>query len=172
MKINFKNVLFNILAIVTVIAVGFVGFNLLSGAKGYAVTSPSMKDTLNVGDVVFVKPVEFDNLQVGDIVTVASSDKGKFFTHRVVDINKTERTITTRGDANGADDPMPTEAERIVGKVWYSVPLLGFFAFIPGLGTSRYTGLIIIALVAVVLVCVNSVLPKILSKKKRGDNDE
>lgn len=172
MKINFKNVLFNILAIITVIAVGFVGFNLLSGAKGYAVTSPSMKDTLNVGDAVFVKSVEFEDLQIGDIVTVASSDEGRFFTHRVVDINRTDRTITTRGDANGVDDPMPTEAERIVGKVWYSVPLLGFFAVIPFLGASRYTGIIIIALVAVMLVCANSVFEKILSKKKRGDNDE
>ena len=172
MKINFKNVLFNILAIVTVIAVGFVGFNLLSGAKGYAVTSPSMKDTLNVGDAVFVKPVDFDDLQVGDIVTVASSDEGKFFTHRVVAIDKTAKTITTRGDANGVDDPMPTEAQRIVGRVWYSVPLIGFFAFIPAIGNSRYTGLIIFALVAVVLVCANSVLQKLLSKKKRGDNDE
>ena len=169
MKIKFKNVLFNILAIVTVIAVVFVGFNLLSGAKGYAVTSPSMKDTLNVGDVVFVKTVDFDSLQVGDIVTVASSDKGKFFTHRVVEINKTDRTITTRGDANGVDDPMPTEAERIVGKVWYSVPFLGFitigFSFVSG-----SVGLLILAGIAVVLVTVNCILTK--SKKRRGESDE
>ena len=65
-----RNILFNILAIVTVIAVVFVGFNLISGAKGYAVSSPSMKDTLNVGDIVFVKPVAFEELQVGDVVTV------------------------------------------------------------------------------------------------------
>ena len=49
------NVLFNILAIITVISVGFVAFNLLSGAKGYAVTSDSMAETLHRGDLVFSK---------------------------------------------------------------------------------------------------------------------
>lgn len=169
MKIKLKNVLFNILVIVTVLAVGFVGFNLISGAKGYAVTSPSMKDTLNVGDVVFVKPVSFDDLQVGDIITVTSSDNGKFFTHRVVDINKADRTVTTRGDANGADDPFPTEEERIVGRVWYSVPLLGFITIGFSL-VSRSAGLLILAAVAVVLVILNSILTK--SKKRRGESDE
>ncbi|MBQ8574893.1 MAG: signal peptidase I [Clostridia bacterium] len=164
-----RNVLFNILAIVTVLAVGFVGFNLLSGAKGYAVTSDSMKDTLNTGDVVFVKSVTFDELQVGDVITVASSGGERFFTHRIVEINKTDRTVTTRGDANGADDPMPTEEERIVGRMWYSVPLLGFitigFSYV-----SQSAGLLILAAVAVVFVVLNSILTK--SKKRRGESDE
>lgn len=151
------------------LAVGFVGFNLVSGAKGYAVTSPSMKDTLNVGDVVFVKSVGFEELKVGDIITVASSDGKSFFTHRVVEINSENKTVNTRGDANGADDPMPTEAQRIVGRVWYSVPLLGFITI--GFGyVSRSAGLLILALVAVVLVVLNSILTK--SEKRRGESDE
>ena len=169
MKIKLKNVLFNIFAIVTVLAVAFVGFNLISGAKGYAVTSPSMKDTLNVGDIVFVKDVSFEDLQVGDVVTVASSDGKSFFTHRVVGIDRDKKTITTRGDANGADDPMPTEADRIVGRMWYSVPLLGYPAVLMKSGTAV---LILGVVVAAALVGINSVLPKVLSKKKRGDSDE
>lgn len=164
-----RNILFNILVIVTVLAVGFVGFNLISGAKGYAVTSPSMKDTLNVGDVVFVKDVGFEELAIGDIITVASSDGKRFFTHRIVEINTEDKTVNTRGDANGADDPMPTETERIVGRVWYSVPLLGFitigFSYV-----SQSAGLLILAAVAVVLVVLNSILIK--SKKRRGESDE
>ncbi len=167
-----RNILFNILAIVTVLAVAFVGFNLISGAKGYAVTSPSMKDTLDVGDIVFVKPVAFDELQVGDVITVTSSDGKSFFTHRVVEININDRTVTTRGDANGADDPMPTEADRIVGRMWYSVPLLGYLTMALNFSMSRDIWLIVGVLIAVVLILVNTVLPKILSKKKRGDSDE
>ncbi|MBQ3128308.1 MAG: signal peptidase I [Clostridia bacterium] len=167
-----RNILFNILAIVTVIAVVFVGFNLISGAKGYAVSSPSMKDTLNVGDIVFVKPVAFEELQVGDVVTVASSDGKSFFTHRVVEINENDRTVTTRGDANGADDPMPTEADRIVGRMWYSVPLLGYLTMVLNFSMSRDIWLIVDVLIAVVLILINTVLPKILKKKKRGDSDE
>lgn len=172
MKIKFKNVLFNIFAIITVLAVAFVGFNLISGAKGYAVTSPSMKDTLNVGDIVFVRDVSFEDLQVGDVVTVVASDEKSFFTHRIVGIDKDKKTITTRGDANGADDPMPTDAERIVGRMWYSVPLLGYLTMVLNFSMSHDKWLIVHVMIAVVLVLVNIVLPKILKKKKRGDSDE
>ena len=170
MKIRIRNVLFNFLAILTVISVIFVGFNLVSGAKGYAVTSNSMADTLKRGDVVFVKPVTFDELQVGDVVTVESAD-GKFhFTHRIVEINKAEGTVSTRGDANDSDDPMPTDGEKIVGKMWYKVPLLGYLSVL-FLNFSRTTGLIILASVAVILVVANTVFSKIKTKK-RGDSDE
>ncbi len=167
MKLKLKNVLFNILAIVTLLSIAFVGFNVFSGAKGYAVTSDSMKPTLNRGDIVFVKKASFDEVNVGDIVTVSSSDGERFFTHRVVEKNNTERTLTTCGDANSANDPMPAEEERIVGKMWYSLPLLGFVT-IAFSGVSQMTGIIILATVAVALVIINTVI----IKKKRGDTDE
>ena len=52
------NILFNILSIVTLIAVAFVLFNIVSGAKGYAVTSESMEKTLSRGDIVFSKKIK------------------------------------------------------------------------------------------------------------------
>ncbi len=169
MKIRLKNILFNVLAIVTALTVVFVVFNIASGAKGYAVTSNSMRDTLNRGDLVFVKAVSFEELKVGDVITVSSTDGKRFFTHRIVEINTSDKTVTTRGDANGANDPMPAEEQRIVGKLWYSVPLLGFFA-IWFSGVSLMTGVIILAIVAVALILINSVLIK--NRKKRGDIDE
>lgn len=171
MKIRLGNVLFIMLVIMTVISVAFVGFNVISGAKGYAVTSDSMKDTINMGDVVFVKPVSFDELEVGDIITVTSTGEKFNFTHRIVGIDRQARTVTTRGDANNSDDPMPTEAERIVGKVWYSVPLLGYIAIVFSGGLTSTT-LIILALVAVALIAVNTILTKKKPKRKRGDSDE
>ena len=171
MKIRIRNVLFNFLAIITVVSVLFIGVNLIAGAKGYAVTSNSMAETLNRGDVVFVRKISFDELQPGDVVTVRSTG-GKFhFTHRVVEIDKEKRTVTTRGDANNADDPMPTEEERIVGKMWYRLPILGYLSIF-FLNFSRTAGLIALATVAVVLVLVNTIIIKIKSKKKRGDSDE
>jgi signal peptidase I len=170
-KIRIRNVLFNFFAILTLAAVVFIGFNLFSGAKGYAVTSPSMEDTLVRGDIVFVKAVSFEELKVGDVVTVRSTDGKYFFTHRVVGIDGENRTVTTKGDANNSDDPMPSEAERIVGKMWYKVPLLGYLSIF-FLNFSRSTGLIILAVVAVALVAINSAVIKTKSKKKRGDSDE
>lgn len=157
--------------IVTVIAVAFVGFNVISGAKGYAVTSDSMKDTINIGDIVFVKPVSFEELEVGDIITVTSTGERFNFTHRIVGIDRQARTVTTRGDANNSDDPMPTEAERIVGRVWYSVPLLGYLA-ISFSDDLRTTTIIILAFGAVGTVLGNTLLTKYDSKRKRGDSDE
>ncbi len=171
MKIRIRNVLFNFLAIVTVIAVAFIGVNLIAGAKGFAVTSNSMAETLKRGDVVFVRQVSFDELEPGDVVTVRSTGDKFHFTHRVVGIDKEKRTITTRGDANNSDDPMPTEAERIVGKLWYKVPLLGYLSIF-FLNFSKTAGLIALAIVAVSLVVINTVIIKLKSKKKRGDSDE
>ena len=171
MKLRIRNVLFTFLAILTLIAVVFIGFNLVSGAKGYAVTSPSMQDTLVRGDIVFVKETSFDELKVGDVVTVRSTDGKYFFTHRVVGIDAENRTVTTKGDANNSDDPMPSEEERIVGKMWYKIPLLGYLSIF-FLNFSKSTGLIILAVVAVALVAINSALIKIKSEKKRGDSDE
>ena len=73
-KLRLKNVLFNVLAIVTLLVAGFVIFNIASGMKGYAVTSDSMADTLKTGDIVFSKKVSFDELKIGDIVTVGSDE--------------------------------------------------------------------------------------------------
>ena len=171
MKLKLGNVLFIMLVIVTVISVAFVGFNVFSGARGYAVTSDSMKDTINPGDVVFVKPVNFNDLEVGDVITVTSTGERFNFTHRIVSIDRQTRTVMTRGDANPSEDPMPTEAERIVGKVWYSVPLLGYIAIAFSGGLSS-TVLIILALVAVSLVAVNTILIKKKNQRKRGDSDE
>ena len=171
MKIRIRNVLFNFLAIVTVIAVAFIGFNLIAGAKGYAVTSNSMAETLTRGDIVFVREISFDELRPGDVVTVRSSGGKYHFTHRVVEIDAEKRTVTTRGDANDSDDPMPTEEERIVGKMWYKVPLLGYFSIL-FLNFSRVSGLIALASVAVLLVVINTVVINLKSKKKRGGSDE
>lgn len=168
-KIKISNVLFNVLVIVTVIVAGFSLFNIFSGAKGYSVTSDSMKDTLNRGDVVFSKSVDFEELRVGDVITVRVGESAGFFTHRIVEINETERTVKTKGDNNFSVDPIDTEAERIVGKMWYKVPLLGYFS-IAFSGMSLTKGLIILVLIAVVIIAVNIIVGKAL--KRRGDKNE
>lgn len=167
-KIKIGNVLYNILAIVTVIAVLFVGFNIVTGAKGYAVTSDSMAKKLNVGDVVFSKKVSFEELEKGDIVTVRINEKS-FFTHRIVDIDKENRTVTTRGDANAVNDPIPAKAEMIVGRMVYSVPFLGYISILFN-GGSNITLLIVLIILAAVLIAVNTIITR--KQKMRGDRDE
>lgn len=167
-KIRVKNVFFNIFAIVTVIAVGFVCFTFVTHTRGYAVTSNSMADRLNVGDAVFSRPVSFDELKPGDIVTVKVGNSG-YFTHRVVDIDIDNRTVTTKGDANDVNDPQPTEAKCIVGRMWFSVPYLGYLSIL-FTGASHTTVLIILVIIASALIAVNSLLNK--RNKMRGDSNE
>jgi signal peptidase I len=165
------NVLFNILAIITVISVGFVAFNIFSGAKGYAVTSDSMAETLHRGDLVFSRKAEFAELDVGDVVTVGSKGLDEYFTHRIVAIDRKNQTITTRGDNNPENDPMSTPADRIVGKMWYSVPLLGYISIAFG-SVSQTKGLIILAIIAVALIALNMILTHMKNKKNGGVSDE
>jgi signal peptidase I len=170
-KLKIGNILFNIAAIITLILFAFVIFNIATGTKGYAVTSRSMATTLERGDIVFSRKVSFDELKVGDIITVGSTETGEYFTHRIVEINEDSKTVTTKGDNNTENDPMDTSAERIVGRMWYSIPLLGYITI--GFGTiSQTNGLIILAVIAVVLVVINTAASHIKTKKSRGDNDE
>lgn len=164
-KLKLRNILFNILAILTVIAVGAVAFSLVTGNKGYAVTSDSMADSFVRGDAVFSKPVSFDDLRVGDVITVKVGNSG-YFTHRIVDIDTDKRTVTTKGDANDAEDPMPTKENQIVGKVSFSVPFLGYLSIL-FMGKSYIGFLIVLVIAAAALIAANIILRKV-----RGDSNE
>ena len=168
MKIRPLNVLFNILAIITLIAVVFVAFNIFSGAKGYAVITDSMAPEINRGDVVFVKQTDFGSLNQGDIVTVAFPDGSGYFTHRIIAIDYESQIIRTKGDANQSRDPQPSSGEQIVGKLWYSVPLLGYFSIaFSNLGAVKIS--VILAVAAIVLISLSAAASKLKKAKTRGD---
>ncbi len=168
MKIKPLNVLFNVFIIFTVLTVGFVSFNVFTGTKGYAVVTDSMAPTLKKGDVVFVKEVEFDTLEAGDVVTVAFADGSGYFTHKITSIDYIAGAIRTKGDANQSEDPQPSMGEQIVGKMWYSVPLLGYIS----IGFSQVNPVelsMIIAIILIVVVIASMIVPFI---RKRGGKNE
>lgn len=166
MKIKPINVLFNILAIVTALAVIFVGFNIFGGAKGYAVVSDSMAPKFNKGDLVFVKTVEFNSLKEGDIVTVAFYDNSGYFTHKITKIDYEAGIIKTKGDANPSEDPSPSMAEQVVGKYWYSVPLLGYVSiYISSLNLIKIS--VILAVVLIVIITLSTIVSKTKKIKKK-----
>ncbi len=171
MKIKPLNVLFNILAIVTVISVCFVGFNVINKAKGYSVVTDSMTPVYNRGDVVFVKKTDFNSLKAGDIVTVRFYDESGYFTHRITEIDYNAGMFRTKGDANENEDPQPSEKEQIVGKVWYSVPLLGYISiFISSMNLIKIS--VILAIVVIILVTATTIISKSKKSKTRGDSNE
>ena len=95
-----------------------------------AVLSGSMSPTFNRGDAVVVKKLtkkEKDELQKNDIIQFASGSK--YVIHRIVDITNDEqgnKIFTTKGDFNNANDTDPVELQYVIGKVSFTIPLIGY----------------------------------------------
>jgi len=101
----------------------------LTGATAYTILTGSMRPGLPPGTLVVAKPTDPGRIRIGDVITFQlHSGQPEVATHRVVGLGMTtkgERLFTTRGDANGANDPAPVRAVQVRGVEWYSVPYLG-----------------------------------------------
>ena len=93
------------------------------GVKCFAVTSASMTPAYPVGCIVYCMPVEPETIEPGDVISFRMGKTTA--THRVVAADRTERMFTTKGDANNTPDGAPVAYSRVIGKVVFSLPLLG-----------------------------------------------
>lgn len=104
----------------------------VAGAIPRTVLTQSMEPTLPPGTLIVVRPVNPDQVGVGDVVTYQiESGKPDVITHRVVGIDFTPsgaRTFTFKGDNNAVADAEPVKEVQIVGRLWYSVPLIGYLS--------------------------------------------
>ena len=161
MKLSVRNIFRNAFAILSVALSGFVAFLLISGTQAYAVQSDSMEPTLQRGDVVFVRKVVFDDLTEGDVISATFPESDGIFTHRIVRVDAKANQVYTRGDHNLSDDPMPTAASHIRGKLWFSVPYLGYISLYRTSDTILY--------IALGLALFLIVLRLILSRRRKTD---
>jgi signal peptidase len=120
-------------AALIVLVLGVVGLVVVAqaapliGGAVMAVRSGSMVPALAVGDLVAVERVDPTRIAVGDVITIKLTT-GSTITHRVVAVTPTDEgpVFQTRGDANGGVDPVAVRAEQVVGRMSFSLPLLGF----------------------------------------------
>ena len=102
------------------------------GYRYYTVLTPSMTPTYNVGDVIMVKIVSPEDIDVNDVITFNPSRDGTaYLTHRVYEKYEDYEgsgitCFRTKGDANDAEDSFLIEADRVIGKVVFGIPKLGF----------------------------------------------
>lgn len=102
------------------------------GFRYYTVLTPSMEPAYSVGDVVIVKLANADEINTGDVITFnPSSDNNAYLTHRVTEkIQNYEGTgvtcFRTKGDSNNMDDSFLIDSSRVIGKVSFSVPKIGY----------------------------------------------
>lgn len=104
---------------------------LTSGIFKYfflTVGSGSMRNELQVGDVIIVKKLnenEFDQIEVGTILVFKIENK--VVVHRVIEIEKGNDYISiyTKGDNNKDRDNWVVKKENIIGLTKHKIPLIG-----------------------------------------------
>lgn len=136
------------------------------GMDVYYVETDSMVPALKVGSAVFVKNVSFEEIVVNDVITFTNDEETKFCTHRVVDIDKTDKSFVTKGDNNSVRDPYNTQFKYVKGKMVFRIPYLGFLFRILNTSAARITAVSL----AVVLLAVEIELFRL--RKKEGGNDD
>lgn len=104
----------------------------LAGMHAYTVLSGSMEPTYHVGSLLFVKPVDPDQVKAGDPITYLIAEK-QVVTHRCVEVLPDDQDpsvlrFRTKGDANNVEDGTLVHENNLIGKPVFSVPLLGFAA--------------------------------------------
>jgi signal peptidase len=118
-----------LLGLVLLLAAVAVVVPRVAGAVPVTILTSSMEPSLPPGTLIVVKPVAAADIHVGDVITYqVRSGEPEVISHRVVAItHSTIRglTFTTKGDNNASADP-PVVADQVRGRVWYSIPLLGY----------------------------------------------
>ena len=153
------NVFYNIVSIVIVAVFVFTLGLKITDTKVYAVATPSMQDELYEGDMVFVR--EAGEYLSGDIIT-AKLPSGGTFTHRILSVDNENKLVYTMGDNNPQPDPLPTAFDDIVGKVVFSVPMLGNLA----LNFESVTVMVVLAVILVALMAIRFIVFRFKNKKE------
>lgn len=91
--------------------------------KAFVILSGSMEPVILTGSVAIVHPKS--SYQVGDIITFKTGGgKSDFVTHRISEIKENE--LITKGDANEEVDGAAVLSNKVIGKVLFSIPYLGY----------------------------------------------
>jgi len=125
-----------VIVLLIVVGTAFLLNSRLGGVQVYDVyPTPSMRPTLEVGDLVVVHTVAFSSIQKGDVIVFSPPIPGggcqsEVIVHRVVNI--TSEGLITQGDNRDTnprpDEPLswpPVTPECVKGVVFVSLPFLG-----------------------------------------------
>lgn len=131
MKEKLKYFLRAISVIFCLVAV-IIAFSLFSQkASGlplrlFTILSGSMQPGIPVGSLaVDVSQKQYEN---GDVVTYKTPDGRRNVTHRIVQTTESEegKKYIIKGDTNPLEDPQPISEGLILGKVWFTIPHIGY----------------------------------------------
>lgn len=131
-----KSIIKDVIIVAVGVAAIWIGLQVVFGTQNpfYVVSSGSMIPVLQVYDVLVVNGNEpFENIQIGDIIVFnRPNGHDRVIVHRVeaiLDDRPESKTIRTKGDANPISIPgtdYPITEEEYIGKVFYTVPQVGY----------------------------------------------
>jgi len=119
-----------LLLVVVAIAALVIVVPWLTNSTPLTVLTRSMEPAYPPGTLVIVQPAEPEEIRIGDVITYQiAPGVPEYITHRVVAVSSSTSgaiTFTTKGDNNGVADENPVIAEQVMGRVWYSLPWIGW----------------------------------------------
>lgn len=144
----------------------------LAGAQPLTVLTSSMEPSLPPGTLIVVKPIDINEIVVGDVITYQiESGKAGVITHRVTGITNSSdgsRTFTLQGDNNDVADELQVLPVQVQGKLWYSVPWIGYVSnFVNGNAKTWLVPVIAIALFVYAGFMITSGIISSARKRKR-----
>jgi signal peptidase I len=162
--------------LIAVIALAFILVIVpkASGATPLTVLTQSMEPLYPPGTLLFVRPVKQADIKIGDVITYQiQSGKPAVISHRVIAINNPAdgtRTFVLKGDNNSDPDPAAVIPAQIKGRLWYSVPLLGWVSnLVNGPSRSWMVDLVAVALFAyAAYMIIGGVVAASRSRKKKA----
>lgn len=112
------------------LAAAVIAVPAATGSKPLTVLTSSMEPTLPPGTLLVVRPVDPADIRIGDVVTYQlHSGDPTVVTHRIIAVSKTaggEYSFAFQGDNNSQPDPDQVREVQIQGRLWYSVPYIGW----------------------------------------------
>lgn len=141
------NILYIFLAAVVLLEAAVIVPKLF-GIRPLAVLSGSMEPAYHVGSMVYVGKTDAADIQVGDVITFYMAGD-TMTTHRVVAKDEEAGGFTTKGDANNTEDGGLVPYDKVVGRVVFDIPYLGY---VSSYLSSRPGSIVVITLIIVTLI--------------------
>lgn len=158
----------NISFIIVCVLIILLGGTRIVGYTPYAITSGSMIPEYPVGSIVYVKEVSTNELAIGDDISFYINNS-VIATHRIGEIDYTNEQVQTYGinnkdsEGNQINDAEPVDFDKIVGRVEFTIPALGYLYII----TRTTTGKIAVVAIVVVLFGVSKLLNYLYHEKEK-----
>jgi len=140
------------------------------------VYSGSMEPAMPTGAIAVMMPVKSEQVKVGDIIAFDPQwdDSDAVISHRVIEIVEGDTLgFRTKGDANEDPDIDPVPADRVIARVNFDIPELGYILNWIGhytsgrMGLTFFVGIPTILLIGIAFRDINFALNPSKRREKR-----